>query len=128
MKISWRKIMRKSLFGFLFLAVTGLALMAGAVRAAEPAAPAANTVQINIFNYKFDPATVTVPVGTTVIWTNKDEIPHTVASSDKTFTASSGLDTGDSYSYTFDKPGTYKYYCTLHPFMTGVIVVQAKGG
>jgi len=85
-------------------------------------------VQINIFNYKFDPETATVPAGTTVTWTNKDEIPHTVASSDKGFKGSSGLDTGDSYSYTFDKPGTYKYYCTLHPFMTGTIVVTAKGG
>ena len=120
--------MNKALSGYLFLFAMGVPLLTGFAQAAEPAAPAANTVQINIFNYKFDPATVTVPAGTTVTWTNKDEIPHTVASSDKSFKGSSGLDTGDSYSYTFDKPGTYKYYCTLHPFMTGVIVVQAKGG
>jgi amicyanin len=103
-----------------------VALSVGPVRADEGGKPA--TVQVNIFNYKFDPETVTVPVGTTVTWTNKDEVPHTVASSDKGFKGSAGLDTGDSYSYTFDKPGTYKYYCTLHPFMTGVIVVTPKGG
>ncbi len=100
------------------------AMAMGAVKAAEPAAPAAQ--QVSVFNYKFDPETLTVTAGTTVTWTNKDEIPHTVASSDKSFKGSSGLDTGDTYSYTFDKPGTYKYYCTLHPFMTGVIVVKAK--
>jgi amicyanin len=83
---------------------------------------------VNIFNYKFDPEKLTIVAGTTVTWTNKDEIPHTVASSDKSFKGSGGLDTGESYSYTFDKPGTYKYYCTLHPFMTGVVVVTAKGG
>jgi plastocyanin len=115
------------LLNYLFLAAAGLALLAGAVKAAEPASPAAKTVQVNIYNYKFDPETLTVTSGTTVTWTNKDDIPHTVASSDKSFKGSGGLDTGDSYSYTFDKPGTYKYFCTLHPFMMGVIVVQAKG-
>ena len=118
--------MSRILLRWIIASVAGMALMAGAASATEPAAAAA--VQINIFNYKFDPASVTVSVGTTVTWTNKDEIPHTVASSDKSFQGSAGLDTGDSYSYTFTKPGTYKYYCTLHPFMTGVIVVQAKGG
>ena len=115
----------KQLIGMALCAVAAAALVVGSVKAAD--VPAAATVQINIFNYKFDPATVTVPMGTTVTWTNKDEIPHSVASSDKSFKGSGGLDTGDSYSNTFDKPGTYKYYCTLHPFMTGVIVVQAKG-
>jgi amicyanin len=119
----------RSTFRTLLLGLAMLAAFLGSVKAAETtAAPAANTVQVNIFNYKFDPATVTITVGTTVNWTNKDEVPHTVASSDKSFKGSAGLDTGDSYSYTFDKPGTYKYYCTLHPFMTGTIVVTAKGG
>ena len=105
------------------LAIVGLPT--SSVRA-DDTTPAA--VQINIFNYKFDPEIVTVPAGTTVTWTNKDEIPHTVASSDKSFKDSSGLDTGDSYAYTFTKPGTYGYYCTLHPFMKGKVVVVAKGG
>ena len=121
--------MRKDLFGFVFLGLLMVASFLGAVRAAHSdAAPAAPTVQVNIFNYKFDPETVTVPVGTTVTWTNKDEIPHTVASTDNSFKGSGGLDTGDSYSYTFTKPGTYSYYCTLHPFMKGTVVVTAKAG
>ena len=115
--------MRSNLFGSMFLLLAVLALPASPV-AADDAKPAA--VQVNIFNYKFDPETVTVPVGTTVTWTNKDEIPHTVASSDKSFQGSSGLDTGDSYSYTFSKPGTYSYYCTLHPFMKGKVVVTGN--
>lgn len=112
----------KQFLGILMLALAGAAVIAGTVQAAD--APAA--VQVNIFNYKFDPETVTVPAGTTVTWTNKDEIPHTVASSDNKFKGSSGLDTGDSYSYTFTEPGTYSYYCTLHPFMKGKVIVTSK--
>ncbi|HEY3644448.1 MAG TPA: cupredoxin family copper-binding protein [Gammaproteobacteria bacterium] len=119
--------MRRDVFGLIFLSLFMVASILGAVRTARAdVAPAGPTVQVSIFNYKFDSETVTIKAGTTVTWTNKDEIPHTVASTDKTFKGSAGLDTGDSYSYTFDKPGTYKYYCTLHPFMTGTIVVTAK--
>ena len=112
----------RMLFGALSLVVASVVSTVQADDAAPPA------VRIAIFNYKFDPATVTVPAGTTVTWTNHDDIPHTVASSNKSFKGSGGLDTGDSYSYTFDRPGTYKYYCTLHPFMTGTVVVMARGG
>lgn len=118
--------MRKDLFGHLLAVVlTTTALAIGAVKAAEPVAPAAGT-QIGILNYKFDPGTLTVPAGTTVTWVNHDEVPHTVASSDKRFTSSGPLDTGDSYSYKFTTPGTYTYFCTLHPFMTGKIVVTGN--
>jgi amicyanin len=109
----------RQFFSILMLAVASVASVTGTVQAADKA----STVQVSIFNYKFDAETVTVPVGTTVTWTNKDEIPHTVASSDQAFPASPGLDTGDTYSYTFTKPGTYSYYCTLHPFMKGKVVV-----
>ena len=103
-------------------------LAMGAVEAAEPAAAVA-TLQANITGYKFDPEVITVAVGTTVTWTNKDEVPHTVTSSDKRFKSSGALDQGDSYSFTFTTPGTYPYYCTVHPFMTGkVIVLDTKGG
>lgn len=115
--------MRSNLFGLMFLLLAAAVLPTAQVKA-DGTAPAA--VQVNIFNYKFDPETLTVPAGTTVTWTNKDEIPHTVASSDKTFQGSGGLDTGDSYSYTFTKPGTYSYYCTLHPFMKGKVVVTGQ--
>ncbi len=112
------------IFVLALAAITTLAVGRAQDTPAASTAPA--TVQVSIFNYKFDPATLTVPAGTTVTWTNKDEIPHTVMSSDKGFKGSGGLDTGDSYSYTFDKPGSYEYYCTLHPFMKGKVVVTAK--
>ena len=112
----------KQLLGILILAMASAALVTGTVKAADTPP----VVKVDIYNYKFDPETVTVSVGTTIVWTNKDEIPHTVASSDKSFPGSPGLDTGDSYSYTFTKAGSYEYYCTLHPFMKGKVIVTSK--
>lgn len=107
-------------------ALAALALVTGTVRAGDT--PAADTAQqVAIYNYKFSPEVLTVPAGTKVTWTNKDEVPHTVVSSDKRFPQSGGLDTGDHYSYTFTTPGSYEYFCTLHPFMKGkVVVTEAK--
>ena len=65
--------------------------------------------------------------GTTVTWTNRDDIPHAIAAVDKGF-KSKALDTDDSYSFTFTTPGTFAYFCSLHPHMTGTIVVQAATG
>jgi plastocyanin len=79
--------------------------------------------EIRIENFHFDPATVTVPVGTTVTWTNNDGTLHTVTSATKVF-SSAGLDGGGAFSYIFTSPGTYTYYCKLHPHMTGTIVVK----
>ena len=86
---------------------------------------AAETKEVQIDNNSFTPGTLTVPVGTTVTWTNHDETPHTVVSADnpRSF-KSSGLDTDDKFSVTFSKPGTYSYLCTVHPYMTGKIVVK----
>lgn len=84
--------------------------------------PAANAT-VNIDNFVFGPPTITVPVGTTVTWTNKDDIPHTSVSTDGMF-KSKVLDTDEKFSYTFTKAGTYRYYCTIHPKMTGKVVVQ----
>lgn len=80
---------------------------------------------VTIDNFAFAPALTVVALGTKVTWTNKDEEPHTVTSADagKTFT-SEALDTGDKFSFTFDKPGTYKYFCSIHPHMIGTIVVR----
>jgi plastocyanin len=64
-----------------------------------------------------------VPAGTTVRWTNHDEIPHNVVSQDKSF-KSKAMDTNENFSYTFAKPGTYSYFCSIHPRMTGKIIVQ----
>ncbi|HVO78618.1 MAG TPA: cupredoxin family copper-binding protein [Candidatus Bathyarchaeia archaeon] len=80
-------------------------------------------VEVKIDNFSFSPATITVPAGTTVRWTNRDDIPHTVVS-DKEIFKSKTLDTDDQYSYTFTKPGTYGYFCSIHPKMTGKVVVQ----
>jgi len=89
--------------------------------APESPAPQGGTA-VNISDFKFDPATLTVAVGTTVTWTNKDEEPHTVAAKDGSF-HSPGMDTHATYSFTFTTPGSYDYICSIHPFMTGTVVV-----
>ncbi|HKD81829.1 MAG TPA: cupredoxin family copper-binding protein [Candidatus Angelobacter sp.] len=90
--------------------------------AATQSKPAAET-GVKIDNFTFTPTSITVPVGSTVLWTNHDDIPHTVVSEDKSF-KSKALDTDDKFSFTFTKPGTYTYYCSIHPKMTGKIIVQ----
>ena len=94
----------------------------GGSTAAQAQANAA-VVEVKIDNFSFGPATITVPVGTTVVWTNRDDIPHTVVSDDKIF-KSKVLDTDEKFSYTFTKPGNYPYFCSVHPKMTGKVVVQ----
>lgn len=89
-------------------------------RAAAPAP--ATAVQID--NFTFKAPVTTVKVGTTVTWTNGDDIPHTVVSKDGVF-KSKVLDTGDRFSFTFAKPGQFGYFCSLHPHMTGTIIVKA---
>jgi plastocyanin len=82
-------------------------------------------MQVGIDNFTFTPATITVPVGTTVIWTNRDDIPHTVVDADNPKTIKSPpLDTDESYKRTFTAAGTYHYFCSLHPHMQGTVVVQ----
>lgn len=82
-------------------------------------------MEVKIDNFTFGPATLTVQVGTAVTWINKDDIPHTVVSTDdsKTF-KSKVLDTDEKFSFTFSKAGTYPYFCSIHPKMTGKVVVQ----
>lgn len=83
----------------------------------------ASSADVRIDNFSFGPQTITVPVGTTVTWTNKDDIPHTVVSTDGVF-KSKVTDTDEKFSYKFASAGTYSYYCTIHPKMTGKVVVQ----
>jgi amicyanin len=99
----------------LVAALVAATLFAGAARAEDP------TVEID--GFAFSPPSLTVKAGTTVTWRNKDDIPHTVASSTRLF-KSKALDTDDSYSFTFNDPGSYEYFCTLHPHMTAKIVVE----
>jgi plastocyanin len=91
----------------------------GAVKDDKPA----SEVAVKIDNFSFSPASITVAVGTTIRWTNRDDIPHTVVSEDKTF-KSKVLDTDEQFTYTFVKPGTYSYFCSIHPKMTAKVVVQ----
>jgi plastocyanin len=83
---------------------------------------------VSIDNFTFGPQTLTVKAGTTVTWTNKDDIPHGVAATKNGFARSKALDTNDSYSFTFTTPGSYQYFCYLHPNMTGTIVVEGGSG
>jgi plastocyanin len=92
--------------------------------AAAPDNKPASEVAIKIDNFSFSPATITVPAGTTIRWTNRDDIPHTVVSDDKTTFKSKVLDTDEQFTYTFTKPGTYSYFCSIHPKMTARVVVQ----
>jgi plastocyanin len=80
-------------------------------------------VAVAIDNFQFGIVSLEVAAGTTVTWTNHDDVPHTVASSTKVF-KSPALDTGETFSYTFKVAGTFEYYCSLHPRMTGKIVVK----
>jgi plastocyanin len=87
---------------------------------AATAVPAETRASIDEFAFK--PDTITVPVGTTVVWENKDDIPHTVVAVDRTF-RSPALDTDDKFRFTFNKEGTFEYFCSLHPNMTAKVVV-----
>jgi plastocyanin len=91
-------------------------LLAGAQQKPE-------TTEVKIDNFSFGPGTLTVPVGTTVTWTNRDDIPHTVVSTDGVF-KSKVLDTDEKFTFTFSKAGTYPYFCSIHPKMTGKVIVQ----
>lgn len=88
-----------------------------------PAAADAAKQQVKIDNFSFTPKTLTVPAGTKVTWTNHDDVPHTVVSTKKAF-ASPALDTDERFSFRFTTPGTYPYYCSVHPMMTGTVVVK----
>jgi plastocyanin len=106
---------------------TALAVLLGAAAAlaAQPA-PTANA-EVEIDQFAFIPQRITVKAGTTVTWVNEDDAPHTVASSSKLF-KSKALDTQDKFSFTFMTPGTYAYFCSVHPHMTGTVVVEAASG
>jgi plastocyanin len=117
-------MMRSAIAAALLGAVVGSALAGGLLiaRAQTPAAA------VSIDNFTFTPQKLTVKAGTTVTWTNKDDIPHGIAASNSAFSRSKALDTDDSYSFTFTTPGTYAYFCYVHPHMTGTIVVEAATG
>ena len=98
-------------------------LLAGSPRVIANDQSSAANAEVKIDNFSFGPQTLTVSVGTTVVWTNRDDIPHTVISTDGVF-KSKVRDTDEKFSYTFTKAGTYPYFCSVHPKMTGKVVVQ----
>ncbi len=102
-----------SLISAAFLATL---IASGPLRAAPPP-------QVLIKDFMFVPTTLTVKAGTTVTWANKDEEPHTVFSDSGLF-RSNAMDTGEAFSFKFDKPGTYHFLCTIHPRMVGTIIVE----
>ena len=85
--------------------------------------PEPETMEVKIDNFTFGPPELTVNAGTTITWTNRDDIPHTVVSTDKVF-KSKVLDTDERFSFTFTTPGTVTYFCSIHPTMTGKVVVK----
>ncbi|HET8524187.1 MAG TPA: cupredoxin domain-containing protein [Thermomicrobiales bacterium] len=99
----------------LALALIGLILPAHEARAQD-------AVSVSIHNFAFDPGTITITAGTTVTWTNNDSTTHTVTADDGAFD-SGNLPTGQSFSMTFDTPGTFTYHCAIHPNMTATIIV-----
>jgi amicyanin len=102
-----------------------LGLLAGVAVMAAPAG--AQDKEVKIDNFTFAPQSVAIKAGTTVTWINEDDIPHAIAATGKAF-RSKVLDTDDKYSFTFTTAGTYEYFCSLHPHMTGTIVVETTTG
>jgi len=103
------------------IAILGVVLALGSCSSA-PTSGTENSV--NVQGSAFDPATLTVSVGTTVTWTNEDSVPHTITSDSGSEIGSPQLSTGQTYSHTFNTAGTYAYHCSIHTFMKGTVIVQ----
>src|SRR5437016_1763795 len=103
--------------------VATLLLSAASPDSSLKVAQPASAAEVRVDNFSFGPGTLAVAVGTTVTWTNRDDIPHTIVSTEKVF-KSKVLDTDEKFSFTFSKAGTYPYFCSIHPKMTGSVVVQ----
>ncbi len=109
------------------LSIAATSLWCARASQAEPASDQSNSGQkyeVSIDNFSFGPATLTVPVGAKVTWVNRDDVPHNVVSTDGKDIKSPVLDTDQNFTYTFAKAGTYAYYCSIHPKMTGKVMVQ----
>jgi plastocyanin len=120
--------MRRSVFVVVagaLLAIGFVASVEGSRGFAFGAQDKTSTTEVKIDNFSFGPAALTVTVGSTLTWINRDDIPHTVVSTDdpKTF-KSKVLDTDEKFSFTFTKAGTFPYFCSIHPKMTGKVIVQ----
>ena len=120
--------MRKRVLKSLGVGIASVVLLLAVSKNVTPAnrrlrGQAAKAAEVKIDNFSFGPQALTVAVGATVRWTNRDDIPHSVVSAEGAF-KSKALDTDETFSFTFAKAGTYSYFCGLHPKMTGKVVVQ----
>ena len=107
--------------GFASLSLATFTLATASLLA--PRAKAAGKADVTIDNFAFSPEALTIAFGTTVTWTNRDDIPHSIVERKGLF-HSQAFDTNGSYSYTFEKAGIYDYVCGLHPHMKGQIIVK----
>ena len=119
-----KKVILSAAAATLLVLSFGLSKASHAKPAASEQSNLSDKYQIKIDNFSFAPATLTVPVGTTVTWVNQDDIPHNIRSSEGNILKSPVMDTDQKFSYTFTKAGTYPYYCGIHPKMTGKVIVQ----
>jgi len=108
----------KAVLTLMLIGALGLSVKWAMAADANPPGP-----EVKIDNFSFTPQQITVKAGTTITWTNRDDIPHTVTSTDLVF-KSKALDTDDKFTTTFTKPGTYSYFCSIHPKMTGRVIVE----
>ena len=106
------------------IASLNLSLFALAGEMKDDGGAAAKGNKIEIKDFSFNPQTLTVKSGEKITWINRDEEPHTVVSVEKQFKKSTALDTDQEFTITAGAPGTYTYFCSVHPKMTGTIIVQ----
>jgi plastocyanin len=125
MKKSREEMMKRRIvwLASLMAAVVATVLLEGSHHISANQQPPVTTAEVKIDNFSFGPGTITVTAGATVTWTNRDDIPHTVVSTDGVF-KSKVMDTDEKFSYTFTKPGSFPYFCSIHPKMTGKVMVQ----
>ncbi len=117
--------MKKSISSVATIVAIALAIVTSVRTEARPAGgDQSGKYEVTIDNFSFSPATLTIPAGATVTWINHDDVPHNILSSEGKILRSPVLDTDQKFSYTFNKPGTYPYYCGIHPKMIGKVVVQ----
>jgi plastocyanin len=109
-----RRFLFAPILALLMIAVQGIGL---------PSNAWAKDATVAIDNFTFEPQVLTVKAGTTVTWTNRDDIPHSVIDKDRKLLHSKVMDTDESFSFTFVEPGDYDYFCGLHPHMTARITV-----
>jgi len=119
--------MKKTIFLILILIVLAVSCSKTDTSQASPkVGPLGVKQDIEIKGFAFNPASITISAGTTVIWTNQDSAPHRIISDSGNELGSGSISTGQTYTHTFENPGTYDYHCSIHPSMKGEIVVQSN--